>query len=149
MIFYIDADSVPAKIRTYLINICNSNKINLEFISNSTLDIKENDNIKLIITDRKDQAVDNYILSKITANDFLLTRDYLFASLALSKCKVVINDRGIIFTKEYLEKKIQDKQMMDALFAGGFVQHGKKKKIDYSDFQNFKSTIEKLLLKSN
>lgn len=145
MVIYIDSDSVPAKVRNYLIQLSANLNLKLKFISNHDLKIEKTASIDTIITNKEDQAVDNYILTKINPADMLLTRDYLFADIALDKCSLVFNDRGTVFTREYINKKLEDRKMMDALFAGGFVQHGKKKKYNSADFESFKTTMANIL----
>lgn len=72
---------------------------------------------EVIMCDKGLDSVDLKIVNTINKEDILITQDYGLASLVLNKCKYVLNQNGMIYTKDnidnllmtrYISKKARD-----------------------------------------
>lgn len=119
MTLWIDGDSCYRKIREWLAEVANNNHWDLRILS----DDSHKGDSKLThfwLTIPKGQdSVDRYILEHASPGDLLVTRDLIFASEALTKGLLVLNDRGLKFTGEYLKIRLEERDFSLAIKAGG------------------------------
>lgn len=142
---WLDADSAPILIRNFIVNFAEKNDAEVFFVANRNISAKKN-NYKMIICEKEKDSADNYIFENSKSGDLVITKDLSLASRLLSKEIKVINDKGIIFTRSYIQTHLEEREMNIQLAALGFGE----KKASYSE-ENFKKfrksffeTVEKL-----
>jgi len=120
---WIDADSCPLLVRNYVIK--HSAKINIPvtFVANKKISCTEAFPYEMIVTEEKKDSADNYILEHAEKNELVITRDLLFADKLLQKEITAINDRGTLFTREIINKHLEDREFDLQLAEIGLVKH--------------------------
>lgn len=97
----VDADACPVKD----IIIEESKKYSIDvymYFDNSH--VYSDDYSKVIIVDRAKDSVDMKIINDLKENDIIVTQDYGLASIVISKKAKAINNNGLIFNKDNIDK---------------------------------------------
>lgn len=128
---WIDADSCPRLVRHYVSEYALKHNHTLTFVANKPLPENER-SFEMIICPQKKDAADDYILANSTENDMVITRDILLAERLVKKNTAVINDRGVLFTKDNIKDKVADRNFDFQLAQIGF---GGQKKSTYNEKQ--------------
>lgn len=105
---WLDADSFPAKARSFAVSHAASKSVFVFFVANH--EIKSEKNVQMILCNKEKDAADDYIFSHCNENDIVLTRDILFAARLVDKGIKVMNDRGLIFTKDNILDKLRERE---------------------------------------
>ena len=137
---WVDADSCPLKVRNHVIKTGEQQNIPVTFVANKQVPGLD----QMIITDNTKDSADNYILENASVGDLVITKDIVFADKLVQKEITVINDRGTLFTKEIIKKRLEDRDFDLQLANIGLVKHfhegyGKEK------FQKFIECFDKAL----
>lgn len=97
----IDADGCPVVNLT--LKICN--KFNIKpIIMCDTSHIIEKEGVEVIVISKGIDAVDFALLNKVNKNDIVITQDYGLAAMVLSKGGYPINQNGMRYTTENIDK---------------------------------------------
>ncbi len=133
MKIWIDADSCPKPVKEIVERAAIRESLELIFTANRKIPFKENDLFTMIITDPTDQSADQYIVENAIPGDLVITRDIPLADELVSKNMSVLNDRGILYTKENIKERLSVRNFMYELreFGGGVERHstfGQKEK---------------------
>lgn len=142
MRIFLDGDSLPKKIRTFLFFRANELRIKTFFVANKKIDFDETIFFSLLLVEKTRSSADNFILENANEKDLVVTRDI---PLAYSLCKkniAVINDRGFVYTKESAEQKLRDRNFNFALSKIGFTSE-KKSHYSEKEFEKFRTSFEK------
>ncbi|MCR4821632.1 MAG: DUF188 domain-containing protein [Treponema sp.] len=105
---WLDADSFPAKARSFLVSHSLSKSVKLIFVANH--EIKAEESVEMVICQKEKDSADNYIYSHCSENDIVVTRDLLFADRLVKKNITVMNDRGLLFTKDNIGDKLRERE---------------------------------------
>ncbi|MBB5226204.1 DUF188 domain-containing protein [Treponema ruminis] len=106
---WVDADSFPAKARDFLVSHALSKEVSVNFVANH--EIKSPDpRVKMVICQKEHNAADDYIFENAAENDIIVTRDILFAARLVEKNISVMNDRGVLFSKDNIEDKLRERE---------------------------------------
>ncbi|WP_294427659.1 DUF188 domain-containing protein [uncultured Treponema sp.] len=116
---WVDADSFPVRARDFLISHSIPQKVKVCMVANHEIKVK-NPEVKMIVCEKGKDSADNYIFSNTSANDIVLTRDILFAARLVEKKICVMNDRGLIFSKDNIEDKLREREFSLNLSEIGF-----------------------------
>lgn len=119
---WVDADSFPAKARDFLVSHALSKEVSVNFVANH--EIKSPDpRVKMVICQKEHNAADDYIFENAAENDIIVTRDILFAARLVEKNISVMNDRGVLFSKDNIQDKLHEREfslnMAEIGFGGG------------------------------
>ena len=144
---WVDADSCPKSVRTYLIDYSFKLKLKINFVANKKIPC-HNEHIffSMIITDNQSQAADNYIFNNTSQYDIVITRDILLAERLVQKNIKTINDRGTYFSKENIKKKVEERNYDFNLAQLGF-SGSKEKNYGMKELKKFRECFEKTLKK--
>jgi len=108
---YVDADSCPTK--DLILKIAKENLIDVHMFFD-TSHIYEDSYAKVTIVDKGFDSVDYAIVNKLRTHDILVTNDYGLAAMALAKKAYVLDNNGLIYTKdnitELLSKRAQSQK---------------------------------------
>ena len=119
---WVDADSFPVKARAFVVSHSVPKDVKVNFVANH--EIKSSDSkVNMIICQKEKDSADNYIFSHAQSNDIILTRDILFAARLVEKNIAVMNDRGVLFSKDNIQDKLREREfslnMAEIGFGGG------------------------------
>ena len=106
---WVDADSFPAKAREFLVSHASSKSVPVVFVANHELKHSPSC-VKMVVCQKGKDAADDYIFSNCLDNDIVVTRDLLFAKRLVEKKICVMNDRGLVFSKDNIEDKIRERE---------------------------------------
>ena len=76
----------------------------------------------MIVCEKEQNAADNYIFEHTSENDIVVTRDIPFAARLVEKNIAVMNDRGVLFSKDNIEDKLREREFslnMSEIGLGG------------------------------
>lgn len=140
---WVDADSCPKLVRTYLIDYSLKLQIKINFVANKNIPChKEHQFFSMIITSQENQAADNYILKNVDKYDIVITRDILLADALVDKMITVINDRGTLWTKENIKERKSESAFNYELALIGFGIN-KSNTYDKKEFAKFANCFDK------
>lgn len=106
---WVDADSFPARARDFLVSHALSKQVQVNFVANHEIKSK-NQNITMIVCEKNRNAADNYIFEHAAENDIVVTRDIPFAARLVEKNIAVMNDRGVLFSKDNIADKLRERE---------------------------------------
>ncbi len=106
---WVDADSFPTKAREFLVSHACSKNVSVKFVANHQIKSCES-KVEMIICDKEKNAADDYIFDNSGENDIVVTRDIPFAARLVQKNITVMNDRGLLFTKDNIEDKLRERE---------------------------------------
>ena len=141
---WVDADSCPLLVRNHTVKTAAQKNIGVSFVANKEVKCDEPFPFEMIITEQQKDSADNYILEHAEPGDLVITKDIVFADKLVQKDITVINDRGTLFTKEIIKKRLEDRDFDMQLASIGVVKHfhegyGKEK------FSKFRECFDKAL----
>jgi uncharacterized protein len=97
----VDADACPVK--DIIVSIAKKNSIKVIMFFD-TSHIYSDNYSEVIIVDKGPDSVDFALANKITNDDIVVSQDYGVATMALSKNAVAINQNGLIYDKDNIDK---------------------------------------------
>ena len=106
---WVDADSFPVKARDFIVSHSFSKEVSVNFVANHEIK-SPNPKVKMIICQKEHNAADDYIFENACENDIVVTRDILFAARLVEKNIAVMNDRGVLFSKDNIEDKLRERE---------------------------------------
>ncbi len=100
----------------------------------------------MAVCEKKEGAADDYIVAHALENDIVITRDIPLADRLVKKNIPVMNDRGILFTKENIGERLSERNFALQLAQIGL---GGDKRSTYSkkDFSSFASCFDREMQK--
>ncbi len=156
MTVWIDSDSCPAAVRDEVMERITSLKdsghdIRGIFVADRPLPIGESGAICFVLVPREKESADDFILSSLGTDDMVLTKDFLLAERTVAKGIPTLNFDGRVFEKDWLAKRIEERNLMEVLYNSGSVTRYRKKSRSESknrDFAfSFSREIDKILFK--
>lgn len=141
----VDADACPVKDiiteigKTYNIQV-------LMFIDTSH--ILCDNYCEIITVDKGKDSVDIHLINKVEKGDIVVTQDYGLASLVLGKKAYAINQNGLIYTNDNIDKLLFERHLgQKSRKAGLKTKNIRKRTLD--DDKKFKEKFNMLCVKLN
>lgn len=106
---WVDADSFPVRAREFLAAHAAAKSVQVNFVANHEVK-SSNPMTSMIICGKGKDSADDYILSHCAGNDIVVTRDILFAARLVEKKICVMNDRGMVFSKDNIVDKLRERE---------------------------------------
>lgn len=150
---WVDADSCPAEIRRRVeIEVKPyADSLSVFFCADRPLPIRNDPIVSFRLIPKGKESVDNHILSRMAKGDLVLTRDFLFARQVLDRGGRAMNFDGKVFTDSWLDKRIEERNLMEVLYSSGSVKRYKKKERAPSQNNNFSlsfsSTLKEIIMR--
>ena len=147
--FWVDADSCPRLVRTYLVDYALKLQLKINFVANKKIPChNEHEFFSMIVTESESQAADNYIADYAAEKDIVITRDILLADRLVEKKITVLNDRGTLWTKENVKERKSERDFsmqLTMIGLGGDKKNSYSKK-EFAAFANcFDREIHRLI----
>lgn len=135
----IDADGCP--VINLTLKICD--KFNIKpIIMCDTSHIIEIEGIEVIVIAKGLDAVDFALLNKVEKNDIVVTQDYGLAAMVLSKGGYPINQNGMIYTVDNIDKLLFTRHISKKARNAGYRLKGPKKRCKDDDILFEKNLIQ-------
>lgn len=109
-IIWIDGDSCPKILKDFLFRESRIKKVKICVVANREVKIPDGDFISMIVCPNVSGAADDYIFEHCKGDDVVVTRDIVFADRLIEKGIFVINDRGIVFTKDNIKDRLRERE---------------------------------------
>lgn len=142
---WIDADSFPTLLKSFILEYAEKNYLEIIFVANKPIK-SDKQNFKMILAENTKDSADNIIFENITEKDIAITRDILLAERLVQKNIKTINDRGTYFSKENIKRKVEERNYDFNLAQLGF-SGSKEKNYGMKELKKFRECFEKTLKK--
>lgn len=121
----VDADACPVK--ATIISVAKQYSLEvIMFIDTSH--IYCDDYSKVITVDKGRDSVDIALANKINKNDIVVTQDYGVATMALAKNALSLNQNGLIFDKDNIDKLLFERYLSQKVRRSGKSTKGSNQK---------------------
>lgn len=142
MQIYVDADACPVK--DIIIRIARENNIPVTMIIDSSHEL--NDNYSTVITVEKGRdSVDLALINMVKAGDIVVTQDYGLAALVLGKSAKALNQNGLIYSNDNMDRLLLDRHIGQKIRRGGGRTKGPAKRTREDDGR-FEKAFREILM---
>ena len=141
---WIDADSIPIKVRDVIARGCKRILRCGIFVANHIIPFEANDFTKMVVVNEGEGEADNYIAANASSGDLCITRDIPLAKRLLDQNLFVINDRGEEFTLGTIRERLSFRNAMYELRSSGiFIEQ--ESRYGAKELQKFAATFDKVV----
>ncbi|MGB9679147.1 MAG: YaiI/YqxD family protein [Thermoanaerobacteraceae bacterium] len=137
----VDADACP--VRDITVKIAKEFHIPVIMYADTSHTI-EDDYSKTIIVDKGADSVDIALINNTEQNDIIISQDYGVAAMALSKKAYALNQNGLIYTKDNIDKLLFERHISQKIRRSGKKTPNPRKRVK-ADNQNFEQALKKLI----
>ena len=136
----IDGDGCPAV--DLIIKI--SRKFNIEvIIMCDTSHIFNKDGAKTMVFSKGADSVDFALINLLKKDDIVITQDYGLAAMAINKASYVINQNGLIYSNENIDRLLYSRHISKKIRKSGGRTKGPKKRTKEDDL-NFERILTEI-----
>jgi uncharacterized protein YaiI (UPF0178 family) len=137
----VDADACPVK--QIIVRIAKKNRIPVTMLTDTSH--KLNDGYSQIITvDNAADSVDFALMGLLTKDDVVVTQDFGLAAMALGKGARAINQNGMIYTNNNIDRLLMERHVRSKVRRAGGRTKGPAKRSKEDD-AFFESAFESLI----
>jgi uncharacterized protein YaiI (UPF0178 family) len=120
----VDADACPVK--QFIVRLAKQHKIPVTMLIDTSHEL--NDGYSRIITvDKAADSVDFALMRLLTRDDIVVTQDFGLAAMVLGKGAKAINQNGMVFTNENIDKLLMERHIGQKVRRGGGKKNGQRK----------------------
>ena len=136
----IDGDGCPEVDLTIKI----SRKFNIEvIIMCDTSHIFNKDGAKTMVFSKGADSVDFALINLLKKDDIVITQDYGLAAMAINKASYVINQNGLIYSNENIDRLLYSRHISKKIRKSGGRTKGPKKRTKEDDL-NFERILTEI-----
>ena len=137
----IDGDGCPV----IDIAISVAKKFNIEVvIMCDTSHIFNKEGAKTMVFSKGADSVDFALINYLEKEDIVITQDYGLAAMAMNKASYVINQNGMIYNDENIDRLLYSRHISKKIRKSGGKTKGPKKRTK-EDYINFEKTLNEIL----
>ena len=137
----VDADACPVK--EIIVRVAKERSIPVVMLIDTSH--KLNDGYSTVITaDKQADSVDFKLMSLLTADDIVVTQDFGLAAMILGKGAKAVNQNGMVFTNDNIDKLLMERHIGAKVRRGGGRTKGPAKRTK-EDNERFELAFSKLL----
>lgn len=130
MQIFVDADACPVK--DIIVKIARKHTIPVTMVIDTSHEL--NDGYSTIITVEKGRdSVDIALINRVSAGDIVVTQDYGVAALALGKGAKALNQNGLVYTDDNIDRLLSERHMGQKIRRGGGRTKGPRKRTPEDD----------------
>ena len=136
----IDGDGCPVVDLTIKI----SRKFNIEvIIMCDTSHVFNKNGAKTMVFSKGADSVDFALINLLKKDDIVITQDYGLAAMAINKASYVINQNGLIYSNENIDRLLYSRHISKKIRKSGGRTKGPKKRTKEDDL-NFERTLTEI-----
>ncbi len=138
----VDADACPVK--KQIVSIAKNYSIPVLMFIDTSHSLNDGYS-EVIMVDKGRDAVDIALINRTTKKDIVVTQDYGVATMALSKHAYAINQNGLIYNKDNIDKLLFERHLSQKVRrsrSGGKTTNPKKRQ--KSDDERFEQSFKRL-----
>lgn len=133
----IDGDGCPVIDSTIKIG----NKFNIDvIIMCDTSHAFDKPGAKIMVFSKGADSVDFALINTVQKEDIVITQDYGLAAMAINKASYVINQNGLIYTNDNIDRLLYNRHISKKIRNSGGKIKGPKKR-SHEDDINFEKTL--------
>ena len=137
----VDADACPVK--EIIVRLAKQWQIPVTMLIDTSHQL--NDDYSTVITvDKAADSVDYALMGLLARDDVVVTQDYGLAAMVLGKGAKVINQNGMIYTNDNIDKLLMERHIGAKVRRGGGRTKGPAKRTK-EDNERFETAFAKLL----
>lgn len=137
----VDADACPVK--QIIVRLAKVRDIPVTMIIDTSHEL--NDGYSAIITvDKQADSVDFALMGLLARDDIVVTQDFGLAAMVLGKGARAINQNGLIFTNDNIDKLLLERHIGQRVRRGGGRTKGPSKRTRVDD-ERFEAALIKML----
>jgi len=141
----VDADACPVK--QIIVRLAKQHKIPVTMLTDTSHEL--NDGYSTIITvDQQADSVDYALMGLLSREDIVITQDYGLAAMVIGKGAKAINQNGLVFTNENIDRLLMERHIGQKIRKSGGRTKGPSKRTK-DDNVRFEAAFEKLLVGSD
>lgn len=141
MQIYVDADACPVK--KIIVDMARKQNIPVTMVIDTSHEL--NDGYSTIITVEKGRdSVDIALINRVLGGDIVVTQDFGVAAMALGKGARALNQNGLVFTDENIDRLLSERHIGQKIRRGGGRTKGPRKRLPEDD-DKFTKALTKLL----
>jgi len=140
----VDADACPVK--EIIVRLAKQRNIPVIMLIDTSHQL--NDGYSTVITvDKQADSVDFALMGLLTRDDVVVTQDFGLAAMVLGKGAGAVNQNGLIFTSDNIDKLLMERHIGAKIRRGGGRTKGPAKRTK-EDNERFEAAFLKLLIAS-
>ena len=137
----VDADACPVK--QIIVRLAKRRGIPVTMLIDTSHEL--NDGYSAVITvDKQADSVDFALMGLLTRDDVVVTQDFGLAAMVIGKGAKAVNQNGLIFTNENMDKLLLERHIGQKVRRGGGRTKGPAKRIKEDDVR-FEAALELLI----
>jgi uncharacterized protein YaiI (UPF0178 family) len=137
----VDADACPVK--EIIVRLAKQRNIPVTMLIDTSHELS--DGYSTIITvDKEADSVDFALMGLLTRNDIVVTQDFGLAAMVLGKGARAVNQNGLVFTDENIDKLLMERHIGQKVRRGGGRTKGPSKRTK-DDNDRFEAVFAALL----
>ena len=137
----IDADACPDK--EIIVRLAKQRSVPVTMLIDTSHQI--NDGYSTVITvDKQADSVDFALMGLLSREDIVVTQDFGLAAMVLGKGACVVNQNGMIYTNDNIDKLLMERHIGAKVRRGGGRTKGSVKRTK-EDNEKFEAAFTKLL----
>ena len=139
----VDADACPVK--QIIVRLAKQKNIPVTMLIDTSHELNDGYS-KIITVDTLADSVDYALMRLLTKDDVVVTQDYGLAAMVLGKGAKALNQNGLIFTNNNIDKLLMERHIGQKIRRSGGRTKGPAKRAKEDDAQ-FEAAFEQLLIK--
>lgn len=141
----VDADACPVK--EIIVRVAKRYNIPVAMIIDTAHELND-EYSKVITVDQERDSVDFALINLLTPEDIVITQDFGLAALVLGKGAQAVNQNGLLYTNENIDKLLFERYLGQKVRRGGGRTTNQKKRTK-EDNDRFEKLLVRLIEESN
>ena len=138
----VDADACPVK--QIIVRLAKQHNIPVTMLIDTSHELSDGYS-KIITVDKQTDSVDFALVGLLTRDDIVVTQDFGLAAMVIGKGARALNQNGLIFTDENMDKLLMERYIGQKIRRGGGRTKGPAKRTKEDDIR-FETAFEQLLI---
>ena len=138
----VDADACPVK--QIIVRLAKQHNIPVTMLIDTSHELSDGYS-KIITVDKQADSVDYALMGLLTRDDIVVTQDFGLAAMVIGKGARALNQNGLIFTDENMDKLLMERHIGQKIRRGGGRTKGPAKRTKEDDIR-FETAFEQLLI---
>jgi uncharacterized protein YaiI (UPF0178 family) len=144
MNIWIDGDACPKAMKQILFRAAHKRRVHLTIVANHLAIIPPSSFIKRVLVESGFDKADEYIVTRVQAQDLVITADILLADQVISKQALVLSPRGILYSENNIKQSLSMRNMNESLRESGLIRGGVEG-LNAKEIQNFSNHLDRIL----
>jgi uncharacterized protein YaiI (UPF0178 family) len=141
----VDADACPVK--QIIVRLAKLRNIPVSMLNDTSHELNDGYS-KIITVDKQADSVDYALMGLLTREDIVVTQDFGLAAMVIGKGAKAVNQNGLVFTDENIDKLLMERHIGQKIRRGGGRTKGPAKRTKEDDAR-FEVVLEKLIGKDD